>query len=127
MSVQKPIQGTFAMLDFDFPDVLGWYPFFDELKEIGMDTVVIVGIAGITKNNGVYNESDLFNSGVLERFLSAAREKNFSVYAGLVTHDETINPASGNSNDRNSDKGRLIDFSFRMASKLMKFCEDTSD
>ena len=37
------------MLETDYPEVSGWYPFFDELKEIGMNTVVIAGIAGFPK------------------------------------------------------------------------------
>ena len=38
------------MLEIDYPEVSGWYPFFDELKEIGMNTVVIAGIGGFPKD-----------------------------------------------------------------------------
>ena len=39
------------MLEIDFPDPSGWYPFFDELREIEMDTVVIAGIAHFTRES----------------------------------------------------------------------------
>jgi hypothetical protein len=113
------------MLEIDYPDASGWYPFFDELKEIGMDTVIIVGIAGLLKNNGANMEDRfLITSGALERILKAAKEKGFDVYVGLVTIGANVNPAVGNSNDLNSDKGHLIDFSIRILQELRQLCVD---
>jgi hypothetical protein len=80
-----------------------------------MDTVVIAAMGVLTKDHGEYIEYDtIFNDGSLQRFLKAAKEKNFNVYSGLLgNHPTLIDPSSGNANDRNTDKGRLIDFSLR--------------
>ena len=93
----KPIAGTFFMFDFKYDTSEGWYPFFDELKELGMDTIIIAGSASIGNCPDKIIASPFFPDGTMKRFLEAAVFKELEVYLGLawaeecVTNDEIIN------------------------------------
>jgi len=81
-SLPKPITGTFLMIDFNPGSTAqSWYPYFDDLKQAGMDTIVILAMGGQYCNQPEWN---YFSNGVMQNVMQAAYDKGFKVYAGLA-------------------------------------------
>ena len=75
--IEKPITGTFLMFDFSYDSPEGWYPYLDEIAEIGTDTVVILGVGVISNCPNYVVDSPILDKGILRRFLEAAKSRGF--------------------------------------------------
>ena len=122
----KPITGTFVMLDFTFTNVEGWRTFFQEMKETGMDTVILLATGYITRTNendctGDYVKKTYFDEtwGLpkppIEMFFEAAYLENVQIYTGLAASFNCLSPAN------QQDAQQIISYYKELASNLKIF------
>ena len=126
-TLAKPITGTFIFPDFFIGDQATLDSFLDEIKAVGMDTLIWTYTGGVYKSNCAdsnYNEYNFFTDNRLnylenaEKLLQAVHDKGFSVYVGLTGLGNCVDVSRGSPEDLNSDQGRVIDLSKRLANSL---------
>ncbi len=134
----EPISGTFV--DFNYivdttknrPTVSEWDSLFQEMKNTGIDTVIVMATGFVGKTaNGRWYEWDYFDNGlkyqdsttVMERFLNAAFTENINLYIGLAGNDLVKAPIEeGSKLDINSSRGRIIYRSLQNIKKVKDLC-----
>lgn len=115
-----PINGTFLMLDFSYNTADEWDAYFNDLKGVGMDTVIPISMGVVNKSNncsGEYTyESALdkswFSEGVLEMVLKAAHKNNFNIYLGLSGNGSCIKP------ENSADSQEMIRYSKELIERV---------
>jgi hypothetical protein len=85
-----PVTATWLDPDFSFPTPEGWDAYFTDLREVGMDTIVLPSVGAVNRSgarcNGEFIDEPLDillrTPNWLENVLIAAHKNNFGVYLG---------------------------------------------
>lgn len=115
-----PITGSFIMLDTNATKAQ-LELMMKEMKATGIDTVVIMASGGLEKTNGIYKETSYFThpGNHTEDVMVMANQLGMDMYVGLAAYDyNVVNHWVGTADNPATDKGRIIDFSLRLANSL---------
>jgi hypothetical protein len=96
----KPIKGTFIMVDFTYNTSLEWQAYFDDLKSVGIDTIIFSSGSITCKADGTRTIHTMFDmppdypnweSSPLLMVLKAAHLNNFHVFLAYPAVDRSQN------------------------------------
>ncbi len=125
-SLPKPITGTFIFPDFSINDQTTLNNFLDEIKELGMDTLIWTYTGSVYKTpdcNQPYTYDNFFRSNHAnylenpDKLLTAAYNKGFSVYVGLSGTWSCVNPKNSD------DQVKIKELSSDLIDDLKLLCQ----
>jgi len=126
----KPITGTFIMYDGMDESEAGLVRYFNHLKELGVDTIIILASGIVSRNpcnanaSGSLVETNILDSiyQPIQNTLKAARSTGMKVWISNTSTDAAcVSFWQGSATDTNTPKGRVLDFSIRLLNQLKNY------
>jgi len=122
-ALPKPINGTFLMLDFPTSTPTDWDDYFTDLKEMGMNTVVLLSMGFLDGPSNTQSD-ELFANKTIENILASAHTHGFQVYLGLAASRQGIDYwMEGSATNPNTPLGKIAAFNLSLISRVKELAE----